>query len=976
MRRLLQRYVLCLIGLIVFLPEYAQVAWTHPDNELLPQPFIYKIARDTNGFFFIGTGNGVVRCNGTEFLPVEYRDSLHHFTGDILCSDSGTFLATREGVIYSIDQLSATPLLRTEGEPFLQLHEHPDYGLLALTPRCLLQFGRSGKADTLYHHKEGSLRSMGTDKTQIWLADASGVFRWHSKEKPASNKQDITILKWVETGNELIGLSSNRLWEWKNGQWRSSPLPGIRMQNIISVFRETHNRIWLADRGGLFRLDRENGQWSCNMIPTQPGIPATGFGGVWCENGQLWLGTLGYGLFYLNLHDYFSLLPVEEAPTAILAWDNRQFVVASASALWLADLQQPLRPQLTRLLKTDGITSLATWQNGFLAGTDKGRILHFVWSGNGAPVLQKTVRLPANTPVYQVQQHRGELLVSQSLHGVWHLNDRLEQVNHWTTTNGLLHNEILETQTGPAGRQWFISRASGLAYRESGKFKYMGASDGFISLEFTSASPTEDGYLALATDGGGITFIDEQLNVSHLTDDSGLPTNEFYGIRYAPRFGILATSRTQLVYIRDRNIHPYRQQSFPAELLLLDRAIAPGDKAIGIGCDRGVLFHVRDPNFIPELPTVVLEQITVDGEQVNGKGLSLAYGKHKVQFVISATQAGMNGDVYLERKLEGFDTEWLPLTGRQVTYQSVREGEYEFKVRLREQSQESVTYPFSVAVPLWKRKDFFILVILGSAGLVFLIMRWRNRQLKYRNMWLEEKVNERTVELQRKNKELEQFTYAISHDLKNPAINLNELVRIFNETRKELNEDARLVWVQIEKASGKLLHNLMDLLEVLKVANQQALTIQAIDIAEEVEDIKESITHMIARHDARINLELDEMTTIEYNRAQLHSVLYNLITNAIKYRKPEETPEVCIRTFRQGGFAGLSVKDNGLGIDLKEHGEKLFTLFKRIHSHVEGTGVGLSLVHSIVTKNGGKIEVHSEPGQGTEFKLYLVQENS
>jgi signal transduction histidine kinase len=101
--------------------------------------------------------------------------------------------------------------------------------------------------------------------------------------------------------------------------------------------------------------------------------------------------------------------------------------------------------------------------------------------------------------------------------------------------------------------------------------------------------------------------------------------------------------------------------------------------------------------------------------------------------------------------------------------------------------------------------------------------------------------------------------------------------------------------------------------------------------------------------------------------------MYNLISNAIKYKSPDRKPVVSIRTEKVNGFCLISVKDNGLGLS-PEQKEKIFQMFKRFHDHGEGTGIGLYIVKRIVDNAGGKIEVESEKDKGSEFKVYLKTE--
>jgi signal transduction histidine kinase len=136
-----------------------------------------------------------------------------------------------------------------------------------------------------------------------------------------------------------------------------------------------------------------------------------------------------------------------------------------------------------------------------------------------------------------------------------------------------------------------------------------------------------------------------------------------------------------------------------------------------------------------------------------------------------------------------------------------------------------------------------------------------------------------------------------------------------------------------------------------------------------IEDIKTEISYLIENTDATIITSF-EIPVVKYGIKNIKSILYNLITNAIKFHSPERKPVIKISSKGTSEGVLLSVEDNGLGLTPEEK-NKLFIMFKRLHDHVEGTGVGLYIVKRIVENNGGKIEVESEKGKSTTFRILL-----
>jgi signal transduction histidine kinase len=109
-------------------------------------------------------------------------------------------------------------------------------------------------------------------------------------------------------------------------------------------------------------------------------------------------------------------------------------------------------------------------------------------------------------------------------------------------------------------------------------------------------------------------------------------------------------------------------------------------------------------------------------------------------------------------------------------------------------------------------------------------------------------------------------------------------------------------------------------------------------------------------------------------RSYVQSILFNLLTNAIKYRSPHRPLEIEVFSYQEGNFICLGVQDNGLGIDLEKYQDKLFGMYKRFHQHIDGKGLGLHLVKTQIEALGGSIAVESAKGEGTTFKVMFPVE--
>ena len=241
------------------------------------------------------------------------------------------------------------------------------------------------------------------------------------------------------------------------------------------------------------------------------------------------------------------------------------------------------------------------------------------------------------------------------------------------------------------------------------------------------------------------------------------------------------------------------------------------------------------------------------------------------------------------------------------------------------------------------------------------------------NRELEERVQERTKALTKINNDLDNFIYTASHDLKAPVNNIEGLMNLLKTRLDNLPstpDDIFSLLDMVNDSVERFKINLKDLTEVAKIDNEEINDKSKVKFGDMLEEVKLTINNLIQDYKAEIEDDFSDAPEINFSRKNLRSIIYNLVSNAIKYSSPDRKPKIRLTTEVADGYTLLRVSDNGLGIK-KESQEKVFSMFRRLHSHVEGTGVGMAIVKRIIENNGGKIELDSEPGEGTEFRIYL-----
>lgn len=249
--------------------------------------------------------------------------------------------------------------------------------------------------------------------------------------------------------------------------------------------------------------------------------------------------------------------------------------------------------------------------------------------------------------------------------------------------------------------------------------------------------------------------------------------------------------------------------------------------------------------------------------------------------------------------------------------------------------------------------------------------------LREMNMALEARVIERTKELEHKNHELvkinndlDNFVYTASHDLKAPIANLQGLMAALEESIDEkISEEEKKLIGMVNNTINRFNNTITDLTEITKIQKQLHIELEEVNIAEILEEVIMDLQPQIQDSKAEIEIYLNEKIIL-LTKKNLRSIIYNLINNSIKYRSNERPLIIRIESFIEEGHTVFTVSDNGLGFDMqKKH--KIFSMFRRLHDHVEGSGLGLYIVNRIVENYKGRIDVESEVNKGTTFIIFF-----
>jgi PAS domain S-box-containing protein len=234
-------------------------------------------------------------------------------------------------------------------------------------------------------------------------------------------------------------------------------------------------------------------------------------------------------------------------------------------------------------------------------------------------------------------------------------------------------------------------------------------------------------------------------------------------------------------------------------------------------------------------------------------------------------------------------------------------------------------------------------------------------------------LRENNAQLTRVNVDLDNFIYTASHDLKAPISNIEGLLTaLLVELPPDAVESEQVepILHLMQESVNRFKRTIEQLTDVSKLQKEHGQPTAPVDMAAIIHDVRLDLEPLIQSTAATVEVDVAEVPTVLFSEKNLRSVVFNLLSNALKYRSPSRLPHVQLRTRQEGEFVVFEVTDNGLGLDIANK-RKLFGMFQRFHDHVEGSGIGLYMLKKMVENAGGHISVRSELGIGSIFLVYF-----
>ena len=381
------------------------------------------------------------------------------------------------------------------------------------------------------------------------------------------------------------------------------------------------------------------------------------------------------------------------------------------------------------------------------------------------------------------------------------------------------------------------------------------------------------------------------------------------------------------------------------------------------------------------------------------KELVLSYDQSVITFEFASLNYVFQNKKRYSYMLEGFDKNWNDIgTKHSATYTNLDPGIYILKVRGLDNegnwSSDIASLHLTITPPFWLTWWFKLCVLVSIAGAVFGFYKFRINIIETQKRKLQHQVNDQTrqllhsseeehkarqkaedanVELERKNKELEQFAYVASHDLQEPLRTTSGFVELLRQQYKgKLDAKADKYLTFITQSSDRMRVLIKDLLDYSRIGKKMEW--EQIDCNTILRDVIADLDAVIKETGAEIKTDL--LPVINGHSTEIKQLFQNLVINAVKFRKVNTSPQIKISTRKNKDCWEFACQDNGIGID-EQHQERIFIIFQRLHtrSKYEGSGIGLAHCKKIVELHKGNIWVESVPGTGSTFYFTIHKNN-
>ncbi|MGK2860207.1 MAG: sensor histidine kinase [Thermoanaerobaculia bacterium] len=1023
------------------IPQYVRRSWTVRDG--LPHGTVRGFAQTSDGYIWLATYEGIVRFNGEQFLVFDKSSAaaLDNSSVLTLCRtrDDSLWLGTAAGVVVlrngEFEKLAQPGV----GDELVNAIEEAADGTLWIGSWGGLSRVVNGKAERLSLPLPNELVNALalSDDGSVWIGSAKGGLARYRDGKidavtTANGLASDTIVTLLTDGRDAVLAGTTDGLDRIDGSGRVTHVAGIPEDQITALRRDRDGNLWVGTySSGLFRIhDGEVSSYGIADGLLNPTVRAI----FEDDEGSIWVGS-NRGLEQLRAGAFVTWTVREGLANDFTRaiYEDRDGVlwVGTASGLsrWNGRAWEPAAdPRLAK----EYVLAIEQGADGtHWFGTSRG--LYRV-AGGRTTLLTTADGLSSNGIRAIHADRRGNVWVATDLGasrvGV---DGRIES---YAGRGGLGTDYTIAISETADGRVW-IAGGGGLTEFDGTAFRVHSAPAALPSNRLFALHAEADGTLWIGTDGDGLLRFRDGV-AARITTREGLPYDKIQSLTgdgkgsiwLGTARGAFKVSRDQLDAVADGKLPRLEAIPFDESDGLGSRQCnGSGDPTAFRSRDGRIWFVTADGvsalsgSEAPPAPTrkPVIESVVIDSTPVDTTALgAIPPGAERVEFAFTGLVFSSQDRLRFRYRLDGYDRQWTDAgASRTVAYTNLPAGAYVFMLEASRdgKSWQRATLPLALE-PHYYEAPWFIALCVALVLGVLLALHLLRLQLTRRHATLLEKlVEDRTREITEEkartelalraaeearreaerheqiteralmqaedaNRAKSTFLATTSHELRTPLNAIIGFSDIVISHGADKLEPRYVRFLNNIHSSGEyllgIINNILDLSKI--EAGKMELIAEPIFVRETIHGICMVMRGVTTLQKINIELEIpDDVPRIEADPAIFKQIVYNLISNAVKFSPPHSTVRITARLLRPDAsptgeeVVELRVIDEGVGIDPRDH-RVIFQEFRQVHGtrqRPQGTGLGLALVKRFVEMHRGTIRVESEPDKGSTFIVVL-----
>ncbi len=911
-------------------------------SNILPSNFVNDLVQDHKGGLILATDIGLYRFNGASVNLIKSST----FYKKVVTSDNRLFALTKNNGIHVFENFTFSKEIQlSQDQDLIDLAflENKIYALS--TENLFVQSLNSTKVSSYEVQKascflkhDSTIRVIAENKIRSFQSGLfKNVLEVDEKIVSADIQNDLLIVslenKVLTYSLEVSGYSLVRKKEYKK----------VKKTNFLNdgrVLILQEDLVQLEFKG---RVD----------VLTNPMFFNSNFHVVFTDQeGGVWLSEKGAGLYHIpnpEILRYGS----DGVIKSVVNWLGKT-TFSSNAGLILRDDKGVYTVEFTHL----DITDCKPFKSQLILASQKGVYVvdsNFVINKIVDEVVNRIEVDTFNNLLYGTKENRGLAVISLETKAVKYLEIK----------NGLSHNIISDIESANRDTLLLCTPAGGIEVIVNGRLvdnhRFRFKQRVILNSLFYNRSRND---LYCATPNNGLFVIKNNNELKRIPFPHSV-----YSI-FEMDESIWVTHDGGINILKDeKNIQIFEPNN-PNNFFPFAHGIFKTNHELFLGIHQGFLKIIPRSNYFQKENTYSIHKIIVDDNEIEiDSTVNLPYGNYRFKFLIDYINLSAREKASLEWRMKGYNEDWNTVKENSIEFPKLNYGKYYLEIR---NTDGKILPELGVTIfidePFWLKRWFWISALIFVAVIVYLLSYYKTKSLIKEKNRLEDLVKQRTKAIQQKNEELKQFAYVVSHDFKNPVVNISQLADI--ALNKSLSESKQKeVVAHIKTSSDALQKQLLGMIELLKVDSDQ-LPIIEVDVPLMVKRILKSLDSFVAEANACVVFNRQDFK-VNTNEQYLYSILYNILSNALKYKSPKRDLIINIDLWWKSGYAHLSIRDNGLGFNMDSHKNSLFQPFRRIHTNGEGTGLGLALTKRMMHALNGTILVESIEDKGSTFELIL-----